>query len=461
MTIDFLPRRVAAVRRTAGAFASALCLFTIVTSAGAQAPDRSAQMAAAREAAKAGDAAKCREIALEIITAAPDSIAARFDLAQLAEARKDPSLAFAHYAEIVNFADRAAKSKEKLSDEDAKVVKEAAAKCKTTQDQFGPALARSLRTYADSMLKVARFAKTQKNWKFTSELARVVKDLFDNSPGILEPKDPREVEAGKLYSDAMARKSEDKAENDKQRAEVSEAVAALARDLGKLYDQAFIIYEEVRGPQARRRALLPVSILVSLNNDPDGNAKKAGDLWSRALELEPVCEVKLRMATDSARFTFMVNGQKVASAKNTKDLAEFRSESEYTVHLFRELNFVTFYGHEIRDNGRRGGRSEYVSRAWFLADFVISEKDHVTTDATWQSLSQPPSGWECCPFGCYDLFPVTVIGGTDMWDYEKTKEWKGATLLGDKVDTCLRKSFDLPAGTAVAVKGGAAPATPK
>ncbi|MBI3819771.1 MAG: hypothetical protein HY286_13835 [Planctomycetes bacterium] len=409
-----------------------------------------------REAAKSNDAAKCKEISGALLKANPESLNIRFEIALASELRKDPYVAFAHFAEVAAAGERMIKNKEKLSDEESKAARESTAKTKTMQDAYAQALSKALKTYSDSVLKIARLAKSQKNWKFTCDIMRNVKDLFDHAPGVLDPKDGREQEAAKLLNEASLKKSEDKPENDKQRGDLSEAVAALSADLGKVYESAFATYEEVRGPHARNRALLPVSILVSLNNDPDGNAKKATAVWERALEVEPNKEYKLRLATDAVRFKFVVNGKIIATANNTRELRDFRSESEFTVNLFRESNFISFYGHEIRESGKKQGKqqSDYFSRSWFLLDLIISEKIHFISDPSWESLMKPPSGWDVCPFGCYVIFPVAAIGGTEYWDYEKTKDWKGQTLVGDRVDTYFRRIFDLPAAAP------AAPVTP-
>ncbi|MFN0206355.1 MAG: tetratricopeptide repeat protein [Planctomycetota bacterium] len=429
-----------------------------IVQASPRAEDPKALTAQAREAVKAGDHTKAREYCIAAVEQAPESLAIRLEIAQIAELRKDAWLAREHYGEIVNSAERAAKLKEKLIDEDAKAARDAGAKVKSMQDGYAQSLGKSLKTYSDSILKVARFAKTQKHWRYAGDLARLIKDMFDHTPGVLDPKDPRQVESGKIYNESVQKRGEDKPESDKLRADVSDAVAALAKDLTKLAEHSAAVYEEVRGPFARRRAILPLGILVSLSNDPGGNAKKLEALWARAAEIEPSVSVKLRLANDASRFTLTLNGKEIANAKTRTDVSGFGYYREIEVQLFRELNYIGFYGHEITGGSKKKqGDSRWMSRVWVLIDIPLNDKDRITTDATWTSLTKPPVGWDLTPLGAFIEFPISSIGGADFWDYEKTKTWKGETLAGDPADCWIRKAFDLPGGIALKAPEKAAP----
>jgi hypothetical protein len=410
-------------------------------------------LAAAREAAKAGDFVKAKEICGDLLKASPRSLAIRFEIAQLAEIRKDsPTLAHEHYAEIAAAGERAAKLKEKLSDEESKLVKEAAAKAKIIPDAYAKELSKALKTYADAVLKTARMARTKKHWSFTAEIGRNVKTLYNGLPGVLDPKDPREAEAMKNVTDGNSKRGEDKTDVPSAlKAEVSEAVAALGKDLVKISDAELDVYTEVRGPYARRRALMPLGILIALQNDPAGNAKKSEAVWEKAHELEPTITSKLRFATDASKWFLRVNGKMIAASDPKNLTANYR---EVDVALFRDANVVSYFGHEIADKGRRG-RPEWVSRAWVFVDIPLTEKTHLTTDDAWRTVAKPPVGWDYCMDGSFDTFPVTVAS-KDLWDYERTKTWTGFTVIGDPGDTYLRRVFDLPAGVP---DPGAAPKT--
>jgi hypothetical protein len=434
------------VRRPLCAFLSALALGV---PAFAQNGEVREALNGAREAAKSGDAAKAKELCIRALEAAPNSLVTRFEIAQITEARKEPALAREHYAEIVNAAERAARFKEKLSDEDAKAAKDAASRAKSLTDAYAQSLSKALKAYSDAILKIARLAKTQGYYKFAGDLCRVVKDMFDHTPGVLDSRDPREVECGKIINECVQKSGDSKTEPDKMRGDVSEIVATLAKDLTTLGDQALATYEEVRGPYTRRRALLPPGMLVSLRNDPDGNAEKSKAVWNRARDIEPSITLKLRLANDASRYTLTVNGLEAANSKGKSDALGFGQYREVDVKLFKELNYIAFYGHEIADGSRKGGRGAMASRVWMLIDIPVSEKEHITTDGTWTSLAKPPAGWEVCPIGCFVEYPLSPIAGSDFWDYERTKTWKGFTLAGDPADCWLRKAFDLPAGVEV------------
>ena len=78
----------------------------------------------ARDAIKTGDTARAKAVCADALKANPDSLALRYEIAQVAELRRDnPYLAYQHYAEISAFGERATRLKEKLSDEDAKLVR--------------------------------------------------------------------------------------------------------------------------------------------------------------------------------------------------------------------------------------------------------------------------------------------------------------------------------------------------
>lgn len=397
-------------------------------------------------AATAGDAAKARELALKALDAAPESLAARAILVKAAELRREPQLMREHLAELVNFQVRAARLKEKLRDENLKITKDAESKLKTVPDVYAQGFSKAVRTWADSILKNVRIGKSQKNWKFAADHSRIVKDLFENMPGLLDPKDPRAAEATKLYNEAVPKKGEDRPETDKMKADVSDAVSALSTELQKLADQASAHYEEVRGPLMRRRALAAAGVMISVRNDPEKWTKQASELWARAAKIEASGVFKLRLANDASRFCLVVNGTVITELKNaTKGLLR-PPQSEHEVRLFRECNVAGFYGHEISDPGRKGGRPEAGSRVWFLMDIPVTEKESVGTSATWVSLTRPPTGWDQLPNIVLMDFPVSVVADTRVWDYEKTKTWKGLTLAGDATDCWLRGIFDLPAG---------------
>lgn len=402
--------------------------------------DRAAALAEARAAVKGGDVARAKSIAVDLLKADPDSLTLRLELGQIAESRNDaPGLAAAHYAEIVAAGERAAKGGQKVSEEDARALKEASLKLKTIADPFPRDVAKALKAYADAGLKTARAAKAKKHWSFSGEIARTVKTLFGGLPGVLDPKDPREAEATKHWTDALAKRAEDNANVPNAfRAEVSVAVAALGSDLSKLADSAAAVYEEVRGPLTRRRALLPMGILISLGNDPAGNAKKAEALWASARTIEPTRPAKLRFATNASQWSLCVNGERLAAAGAKSHATVYR---EFDVRLFQAGNLIGFYGHEVAEV-RPKGRPEWVSRSAMFVDIPLTDKEHITTDATWNSFQRPSTGWDLSLDGCFDSYPVLAVG-KDLWDYENTKTWTGSTLIGDAGDTYLRKAFDI------------------
>jgi hypothetical protein len=416
----------------------------------------------ARDAIKTGDTAKAKAVCADALKANPDSLALRYEIAQVAELRRDnPYLAYQHYAEISAFGERATRLKEKLSDEDAKLVKDAAAKAKTIPDGFARDLSKALKSYADTVLKTARMAKTKKNWTFTGDIARNVKTLFNGLPGVLDPKDPRESEATKHQTDALGHRAEDKVDvADSLKAEVSEAVGGLAKELNRISDLSKDAHEEVRGPFTRRRALMPLGILIALHNDPDGHAKKSEAIWKQAREVEPRVKARLRLANDASRWTLRLNGLKVGESEARSASSIYK---DLEVEILRDSNLIGFFGHEITDK-KRGGRAEWAHRVWVLVDVELNEKEHITTDAKWQSVMKAPAGWDDCLDGPFDFLPITSIGEQGMWDYETTKTWKGETVMGDVTDTYIRRIFDLPASVAAGAtaKGnGAASSRPK
>lgn len=411
----------------------------------------------ARAAAKEGDAAKSKELSVRVLDARPDSVADRFAVAQIAELRKEPAIAREHYAEIVFAVEQAAKRKEKVSDEAAKLAKDAAAKVKSLPDPHTRDLARALKEFTGSALKTARLAKSKQHWLFAADIGKTLKHLHAGLPGILDPRDAAMREAEKIVNEGLVKRTEDKPDvATSLKADLSVATGALGKTLNEIAERAAAVHAEVRGPHTRRRALAPLGILIGLKNDPDGHAKKAEAVWKKAYEVEPTSEAVLRIATDGRSWYVRLNGAKVAESPGRVDTQNYR---EVPVRVFRDANVLAVFGHEAVERKTKVP-DQYRGRVWTLVDLMVSEKEHVVSETTWGSAMAPPNGWDMAPDAVIDFFPTTLLEtmGTP-WDYEKTKSWKGDTIVGDITDTFLRKVFDLPSsGAPRSLRGDAGPA---
>mgnify|MGYP003693601175 CR=1 FL=1 len=162
----------------------------------------------------------------------------------------------------------------------------------------------------------------------------------------------------------------------------------------------------MRGPFTRRRALMPLGILIALHNDPDGHAKKSEAIWKQAREVEPRVKARLRLANDASRWTLRLNGLKVGESEARSASSIYK---DLEVEILRDSDLIGFFGHEITDK-KRGGRAEWAHRVWVLVDVELNEKEHITTDAKWQSVMKAPAGWDDCLDGPFDFLPITSIG---------------------------------------------------